>query len=158
MALIIEAPNEIYSLENQQNTKLFLAGGITNCPDWQSVAIKKLRHIKCLTIYNPRRKKFNTNNNSQTEVQIVWEYNHLKDADIILFWFSRGSFNPIVLYELGKWGNSRIKKLFIGVDDEYERKIDVYIQTKLANPNIIIYNNLDDICNNISTHLLLRRL
>ena len=30
MALIIEATNEVYSVENVHNIKLFLAGGITN--------------------------------------------------------------------------------------------------------------------------------
>jgi hypothetical protein len=39
MALIIEAPNEIYSVENNKNINLFLAGGITNCPDWQKEMI-----------------------------------------------------------------------------------------------------------------------
>ena len=58
MALIIESPNEVYSLENNENKKLFLAGGITDCPDWQSVVIDKVKDIPNLTIYNPRRKEF----------------------------------------------------------------------------------------------------
>lgn len=41
--IYIEAPNENYSIENEtENTKVFLAGGITNCPDWQSEIVEIL--------------------------------------------------------------------------------------------------------------------
>jgi len=153
MALIIESPNEIYSLDNNRNIKLFLAGGITNCPDWQSVMIEHLKDLSNITVYNPRRKNFPTENPLASEEQITWEYNHLKDADIILFWFSRGTINPIVLYELGKWGNSTDKTIFIGLDSEYERKQDVIIQTKLANPNIPILYSLDELSESIKNYL-----
>jgi hypothetical protein len=132
MALIIEAPKEIYSLKNNRNKKLFLAGGITNCPDWQSEIIKLLEPIDRLTVYNPRRKNFPIEDPKAAEEQITWEYNHLKDADIIVFWFSRGSLNPIVLYELGRWGNSSDKPIIIGLDPEYERSTDVITQTLLS--------------------------
>lgn len=107
MALIITAPDEIYNIKNSHNIKLFLAGGITNCPDWQSKMIDELKNVD-ITIYNPRRKNFPTDDPNASEEQITWEYAHLKTADIISFWFSRGSLNPIVLYELGMWGNSRL--------------------------------------------------
>lgn len=132
MAIIIEAPNEVYSWQNNKNRKLFLAGGITNCPDWQSDIIKLLEPIGDLSVYNPRRKNFPMNDPNAAEEQITWEYNHLRDSDLILFWFSRGSLNPIVLYELGRWGNSSEKHIVIGLDEEYERKYDVTIQTFLS--------------------------
>jgi hypothetical protein len=149
MALIIEAPNEVYSLENNRNIKLFLAGGISNCPDWQSEIITNLKNIKGLTVYNPRRKNFPINDPNAAEAQITWEYNHLKEVDIILFWFSRGSLNPIVLYELGRWGNSSNKKMIIGLDNEYERKEDVIIQTNLSKVDPIIVNSLDEVVEEI---------
>ena len=132
MATIIEAPNEIYSIKNNRNKKLFLAGGITNCPDWQSNMVQLLEPIQNLTVYNPRRKNFPIHDPNAAEEQITWEYNHLRDSDIILFWFSRGSLNPIVLYELGRWGNSSDKPIIIGLDEEYERKQDVIVQTMLS--------------------------
>lgn len=132
MALIIEAPNEIYSLQNNRNKKLFLAGGITNCPDWQSEIIELLKPIQGLTVYNPRRKDFPIEDPNAAQEQITWEYNHLKEADMILFWFSRGSLNPIVLYELGRWGNSSDKPIIIGLDPDYERSTDVITQTLLS--------------------------
>jgi hypothetical protein len=145
MALIIESPNELYSLENNKNIKLFLAGGITNCPDWQKEIISYLSEMDNLTIYNPRRENFPINNPKASEEQITWEYNHLRDADIILFWFSCGSLNPIVLYELGRWGNSTNKEIIIGIDPEYERQQDVIIQIKLSRPKVRIVYDLKDL-------------
>jgi hypothetical protein len=143
MALIIEAINEIYSLENNKNVKLFLGGGITNCPDWQSVLIEDIKEIPNLTIYNPRRKNFPIENPNASEAQITWEFNHLRDADIVLFWFAQGSLNPIVLYELGMWGNSNQRPMIVGVDPAYEIKQDVIIQTQLAKPDQIVLQSLD---------------
>ena len=135
MALIIEAPNEVYSLENKKNVKLFLAGSITDCPDWQSEVIERLKNFEGLTIYNPRRKNFPIHDPNAAEAQIVWEYNHLREADMISFWFDKGSLGPIVLYELGRWANSNDKKtICIGIDPEYKRKQDVEIQTRLVKP------------------------
>jgi hypothetical protein len=143
MAIIIEAPNEVYSVKNHNNFKLFLAGGITNCPDWQTYVINELKDVPDLTIYNPRRKNFPINDPKASEEQIMWEFNHLRDADIIIFWFSRGSLNPIVLYELGMWANSRDTIFILGIDPEYERKQDVIIQTQLARPGLPVFDSLD---------------
>lgn len=143
MALIIEAPNEIYSLENNGNVKLFLAGGISNCPNWQMEMIGRLKGFPNLTVYNPRRENFPIEDPNAAEEQIIWEFNHLRDANIIIFWFSKGSLNPIVLYELGMWGNSNDRPILIGIDPEYERKQDVIIQTQLARPEVEIYDSLD---------------
>jgi len=145
MALIIEAPNEVYSLENNGNVKMFLAGGITNCPDWQKEVLDQLKDIPNLTIYNPRRANFPIGDPNAAEQQITWEFNHLRDADIIIYWFSRGSLNPIVLFELGKWGLSSQRPILIGLDPEYERQQDVRIQTQLARPEITIFDSLDEI-------------
>ena len=62
MLEIVETPNEI-KFENK--IKLFLAGGISNCPDWREDLIVKLKternsyrllSISEMTIFNPRRK------------------------------------------------------------------------------------------------------
>lgn len=153
MVIVIEAVNEVYSLQNNENVKLFLAGGITNCPDWQRGVIKRLKDFKNLTIYNPRRKNFPIDNLNAAEQQITWEYNHLRDADIISFWFSRGSLNPIVLYELGRWGNSMDRRIVIGMDSEYERKQDVVVQTRLSKPGLEVCENFDDFINELKLTL-----
>lgn len=153
MAIVIEAINEVYSIENNQNIKLFLAGGITNCPDWQKDMIELLKDEYDLTIYNPRRANFPINDSNASEQQITWEYNHLRDSDIIIFWFAKGSLNPIVLYELGRWGNSSDKPIFIGCDPEYQRKQDVEVQTKLSRPDVEIVYSLDELADQVLDYL-----
>lgn len=157
MAIIVEAPNEIYSLENNKNIKLFLAGGIQNCPFWQNELIKLLEKEDDLTIYNPRRKNFPINDSSAAEEQITWEYIHLENADIISFWFSKGSLNPIVLFELGKFIESD-KLIFIGIDPGYERTRDVIIQTELSNPSIEIVDSLKDLSDQILNVILRHKI
>jgi hypothetical protein len=154
MALIIEAPKEVYSLENNNNTKLFLAGGITGCSDWQSYVIEKLKDYSTLTVYNPRRKDFPINDPNASEEQITWEFEHLKNSDIIIFWFAKGSLNPIVLYELGMHGNSGNKIILVGVDSDYERKQDVIIQTALARSDVSVYNSLDELISGLCYNYL----
>ena len=151
MALIIESPNEVYSLENESNLKIFLAGSITDCEDWQEYVIEKIKHIEGITIYNPRRENFPIEDPNAAEEQIIWEYKHLKNADALVFWFDRGSLAPIVLYELGKHVNSNKEMpAIIGIDPEYKRKQDVIIQTRLERPNQIFTDNLDELIRYIS--------
>jgi len=132
--------------------RLFIAGGVTNCPDWQAELIKKLMNSEIdvdVDIYNPRRKNFPIRDKNASHEQIMWEYDRLKNADMISFWFSRGSLNPISLYELGMWGNSRNSNIVVGVDEEYERIPDVLIQTKLARPDVTVMLSLDQLAANI---------
>jgi hypothetical protein len=148
MIQFVTAPDEIkYKLP----LKVFLAGGITNCPDWQAEIIERLfddserfNYLYNVIIFNPRRQFFPIEIKEETERQITWEYNRLKESDIIAFWFARGSLNPIVLFEYGKFITNYNKKIVLGVDAEYERKSDVEIQTKLARPDIVISYNLKD--------------
>ena len=152
--MVIEAPNEVYSLQNQSNIKIFLAGGISGCEQWQNELIDLIKHTEILTIYNPRRENYPIDNPDVAEEQITWEYNHLRDADLISFWFAKGSLNPIVLFELGK-SLETDKKIFVGIDPDYERIQDVIIQTKLANPNIEIVFSIKELSDQI-LNLVLR--
>jgi hypothetical protein len=153
----VEAPNEVYGVEYAFRKKLFLAGGITNCPDWQSDFVKffsKEKNADKYVVYNPRRKNFPIEDPNASDEQIAWEYDKLKNSDVILFWFSKGSLNPIVLYELGRWGNSDIlkrKQIFVGIDPGYERTQDVIIQTKLSHgPDFKFFDNLKQLSRDIS--------
>jgi len=151
MAQIVEAINEVYNIGKVRGASLFLAGGITNCPDWQSELIEKIKDVNHLVIYNPRRKNFPINDPNAAEEQIVWEFEHLSKAEIIVFWFSRGSLNPIVLFELGKYGFIDGKIIIIGIDPEYERSQDVKIQTLLGKKyeQVNFHDNLDSIAKEI---------
>ena len=153
-SLVVTAPNRS---TQSGNTTLFLAGGISNCPDWQSEVINNLLKFESLTIFNPRRPLYPMNNPEKEYEQIKWEYDHLKSSAILVFWFSPGSLNPIALYELGLWVNARPETTaFIGVDPLYERKRDVIIQTKLARPDIVIAHSLTELTNQIGNYLLKR--
>lgn len=134
--MIVEAPNEL----KYKGKTVFLAGGITGCPDWQREMCSLLQDTS-LVLLNPRRADFSA---CDAEQQITWEYRHLKIADAILFWFPRETLCPIVLYELGAWF-MRKEATFVGVHPEYERRIDVEIQMRLARPGIGIVYSLEDL-------------
>lgn len=124
-----------------EDTTLFLVGGITDCPDWQSEAIASLSN---LTLLNPRRKNFPIHDPNAAKEQIEWEYKALRYADAILFWFPHETLCPIVLYELGAWSMSN-KPLFVGTHPLYQRKQDVIVQTRLVRPDIEIVFSLSDL-------------
>lgn len=135
----IESPGTCFTVEKT----LFLAGGITNCPDWQAEIVEKLKSTN-LILMNPRRTDFPIHDPNAANFQIRWEHKHLAKADAILFWFPCETLCPIVLYELGAWVG-RSKKLFIGVHPDYKRRQDVEIQTRLERPAEVISYYLDDL-------------
>ena len=119
---------------------VFLAGGISNCPDWQQEIVARLSDSQ-LTLVNPRRKIFTE---EYAEEQIKWEHCHLTRCDAVLFWFTCETICPIALYELGAW-NFRPKKLFVGCHPNYQRKLDVEVQTRLERPNTVIAYSIQDL-------------
>jgi hypothetical protein len=137
MAKYIRSPEEFDS----KGQGLFCAGGITDCPDWQSEMIERLQS-SYWTLLNPRRARFPIDEPNASRQQIVWEYKHLRLAKAILFWFPCESICPIVLYELGAWSMTD-KRLFVGVHPDYPRRQDVEIQTALARPDIHIVYSLE---------------
>lgn len=108
---------------------VFMAGGISGCPDWQSELSEYLTSAD-VTLLNPRRANFGS---TSTKPQIAWEQNHLRLADAILFWFPKETLCPITLFELGSWVKFD-KPLVIGVHPEYARRTDVEIQIDLLRP------------------------
>lgn len=152
MIKVVTAIEEDYSLETQSiNTKVFIAGGILGCPNWQNEFIdlftKNCDYNQKVTLFNPRRERFSDVDENEKIKQVCWEYKHLEISDIIVFWFSRGTVNPITLYELGRWGNSQLsnKKILIGIDPEYEKKSSVITQSTLDNPNVLFSNDLESL-------------
>ncbi len=131
---IIKSPG---TLPEGDDTTVFLAGGITDCPDWQDDLTEMLRSRddeldKPVLLLNPRRDDFDVGDATMELQQITWEFDALSRADMIVFWFNNETLCPIVLYELGMWGNSRNTPIVLGIDPKYKRKHDVLIQTALA--------------------------
>jgi len=131
--IYVEAPN--YEHDNNKDLpKVFLGGGITNCKDWQSDIVEELRDMDCI-IYNPRRKTFDINDPSQSNIQIVWEHAYLDHADIVVFYFCEETVCPITLFEYG----ARLmhnhftarQSIYVYCEEKYIRKFDIKIQTDL---------------------------
>ena len=125
--IYIEAPELIPK-------KLFLAGGITSCQDWQKVIYDNLQNENVI-ILNPRRKEFDIANTENSKIQIEWENEAMKQADLISFWFPKESICPITLFEFGKW-TSLHKEILVGMDPEYPRRQDVEIQGNIMRTGI----------------------
>jgi hypothetical protein len=136
---VIEAPADF----SGAGPSLFLAGGITGCPDWQRDLLALLADID-LVFFNPRRHNYPINVPDLAEEQITWEFEHLRRADAIVFWFPRETLCPIALYELGAWSMTA-KHLFVGAHPDYSRRVDVATQTRLARPDVRVVSALPEL-------------
>ena len=147
---VITAPNE-YKLQDGE-ISVFLAGGITNCPEWQKDIITRLEGLSTenLVVFNPRRDNFPIDDPTAAYKQIDWEFRQLEKVDIFSMYFSSGiSDQPICMYELGRnivkiqmrfpkdWEN----RIIVSVEDGYKRKQDVLIQSDLACGKKLIVNS-----------------
>src|SRR5262249_22968491 len=121
---------------------VFLAGGITNCPDWQAEMTTHLQD-EPVTLLNPRRCNFPIGAPDAAPKQIAWEHRHLRLADAVLFWFPCETLCPIVLYELGAWSMTD-KPLFVGAHPAYERLHDVVVQTGLVRADVLVVFSMQD--------------
>ena len=142
----IKAP-KIYDKKPNENS-LFMAGGISNCSDWQK-DFKDLLKNEDIVLLNPRRDDWDKIN---PEKQIKWEFDHFQKATAVSFWFCHETLCPITLYELGKESAINIP-LFVGIDPEYKRKLDVEVQSKLIRPNLKIVYTLEDLSKQIKDWL-----
>jgi len=134
---IIEAPQVTYSV----HAKLFLAGGISNCPDWQEEAIVLLDEVEGIA-YNPRRTaKFTENIAGE---QIEWEHSALRNSATVLFWFPAETLCPITLFELGVFSQRKDTPIFVGTHPDYQRKFDVIKQLELERPEARVRHNIKD--------------
>lgn len=141
----VEAPNALPKIDDS-DVIVFLAGGISNCPDWQSEAVALLEQSGIadrLVLVNPRRKEYIEGLTAASE-QIVWEHFMLRASHIILFWFPCETVCPITLYELGAWSTTD-KPIVIGTHPNYSRRFDVVTQTSLVRPKLSIYSDLRDV-------------
>jgi len=132
--------------------RIFMAGGITNCPDWQQEMVKMLEDTD-LVLLNPRRKNFPIHDPDASRQQITWEFDHFKWSDMMMFWFPKETMCPIVLFELGRWSAATHIPIFVGMDPEYQRRQDVEIQMELIRPGFKISYSLKDLANSIRRYI-----
>ena len=130
----------------KDDIRVFLAGGISNCDNWQEKVIEELKewetakNLENVVIDNPRRKHFDIEQDSSEE-QIKWEFNKLEKCDIFSIYFCNSeSVQPICMYELGrnilrmqeKFPDDWQVRIVISIEDGYSREQDVLIQSRLA--------------------------
>ena len=151
---LFNAPEE-YDYDNwgginpEKVIKIFLAGGITGCRNWQDDCLKELDYIchnKNVWVYNPRRQFFNLSDPNAATEQIAWEFKHLEEMDIFSMYFcaSETSVGPICLYELGRYlcrmqmrfPKDWMERTVISIEDGYSRLRDVCMQLELAAPKL----------------------
>lgn len=137
----VEAPTEW-----DGRNGVFLAGGITGCPDWQAELRGLVNPELPRTLLNPRRADFPIGDPNASETQVEWEWRHLRRATTILFWFpaENAAGCPIALYELGAWSMTD-KRIAVGVEPGYVREADVRIQTRLARPEVPVVSTLQEL-------------
>lgn len=124
---------------------IFLAGGISGCPDWQTEAAQRLS--SGVTVFNPRRDNFPITDPAAAPEQVDWEYDHLLMADVVLFWFPESVVaQPIALLEFGVWALRSTKPVAVGADPRYPRAFDVRHQASLYQPDLTVWPTLAATC------------
>jgi len=137
---IIEAP----ATYGPKQVNLFLAGGISNCPDWQAAAVNLLTEVDG-TALNPRRSEAFTEEIAGE--QITWEYEALHLTKAIIFWFPAETLCPITLFELGVFTQRKGIPVFVGTHPDYQRRFDVIKQLSLARPEIKVVDSVEELVN-----------
>lgn len=138
---------EALNMYNGDDPSLFLAGGISGCPDWQQDMVAKLRQRTKLVILNPRRAQFQPDKNTE-KAQVGWEHHHLRKATAISFWFPKESICPITLFELGAWSITN-KKIFVGADPDYPKFQNIQIQMALVRASMTIVTSIEELAEDI---------
>ena len=143
---------------------VFLAGGITDCQNWQRITIEKLSeefsdwHHKHAVILNPRREEFPINDPYAAREQITWEFKALEQCHIYsMYLCTSRSVQPICMYELGRnlcrmehkyrtkddyryeYSGNWKTACIVSVEDGYSRAEDVRIQCELAGVQALMH-------------------
>ena len=133
---VITAPEKVnFELDT---VYCFLAGGISDCKDWQKETIDFLKDFRYepdepdLVILNPRRSE----PVNCVREQIEWEFYNISACDIFSMYFPGGEHKrEICMYELGRnlaLGSRFPSRFIISVQDGYKRLYDVKIQSELV--------------------------
>lgn len=156
---VVECPavyrSSMFGDEFIPNNLIFLAGGITGCPDWQKEMIQRFKDEKHTVFFNPRRANFDINDKDASVFQINWERHHLNAADATLFWFPYHTLCPITLYELGV-AAAKSDKMFVGCHPAYQRAFDVKQQLSLLRPEVAVHDNFADMVSEIKDWIAAR--
>jgi hypothetical protein len=120
---------------------VFLAGGITDSPRWQDVAVEYFeKNANSVTICNPRRPRDFEDDAVEYERQVTWELDHLQAADLVLFWFPAAECR-ITRIELGLT-LGRGQSMVLGADPAFVNRR--YLDLLARRVNIPLHARLED--------------
>lgn len=145
-----EAPDP-YEPQEGDPPAVFLAGGISGCPDWHSHAVHVLRDSGVpMVVLNPARKNFPITDPNAGWEQVSWEQHHLHLPGLItLMWFPRPhlpvTVQPIAQFEFGQASDKPDRTLVIGADPDYPRQLDVHHMMRWNRPDETVHATLDDV-------------
>jgi hypothetical protein len=141
MGKIITSPEPV---SHPFQKAIFLAGGISNCPDWQTPVAERIAAETDAVVYNPRRLDFDMSAYEEiSRQQIIWEWHALRTAAFNLFWFPEETLCPITLLEYGSaMERLRPGALMCGTHPNYQRRFDIIEQAKLKQHDPI-YDSLE---------------
>jgi hypothetical protein len=143
MGKIITSPEAI---EHPFQKSIFLAGGISNCPNWQKDVAERIATETDAIVYNPRRLDFDmTAYEDISRQQIIWEWHALRVSTFNLFWFPQETLCPITLLEYGS-AMERLREgaLMCGTHPNYQRRFDLIEQTKLKG-HVRVFDDLNEL-------------
>ena len=148
---VYQAPDKVDWYEVAKRKSIFLAGGITDCVNWQMDLVFELKNLNDsglfdlggLVIFNPRRDNFDVMDMEAIIEQIKWEHKALEKCDICSFFFPASeSVQPITLYELGRHLGDHTS--VVTIQKGYKRAEDVKIQLALDGNFCSIYNSYEE--------------
>lgn len=167
---IIQSPDRL----KFNYTTLFLAGGISGCPNWQQDVIDMLDsqyESYGLNVVNPRRVGDLAKDGSEAIEQINWEINAIAYSDMFLFWFPKETLCPITLFELGKISMmlkayeisnplyESAENITIGIHPEYQRRVDIETQIPaILGRNFKFAYSLEELVKHTAKKLDLRKV
>lgn len=146
----------------RKGVKVFLAGGIQKCDEWQARVARNLASSRYwgdgkVTLYNPRQSAFDMSDPRAGEKQIRWEYDYLNKMDVfsMFFYGPTESDQPICFYELGRYIEVMKRRfprdwwlrIVVTAMRGFRRLEDVVIQTRLATDDRVepnVYDSLQE--------------
>lgn len=157
--IYIECPKNVFDPEVRAIVpngaiNVFMAGGITDCPNWQQEYRELLKdESDQLVLLNPRRGNFNVREDGIAEQQIIWEHRHLVLSNVFSFWFPCDTLCPITLFELGKISAGRPGPLFVGTHPDYKRKVDVVVQMQLIRTDVQVVHSIEELADQVRQYV-----
>jgi len=151
-AVVVKAPQKYDA--NSQYT-IFLAGAIDmgKAADWQKKVADALAGLDIL-ILNPRRDGWDSSwEQCRTcepfREQVIWEYEAMQAADMIVFCFTEDSKAPVTMYEFGRFADR--KDSIVCVEEGFYRQGNLDIYAELD--DVLVYHNLDEMIGDLQQAL-----